>query len=135
MKIARLSQALVPTLRPDGSHNASSSHNLLLRGGFVRQSSAGIYTFLPLGMRVLAKLELLADKHMHRIGAQRIAMPSVLPADLWKRTGRWNSTETFKLADRKGARYLLAPTHEEEATSLASGLVASWRDLPLRVYQ
>ncbi|TPX64820.1 proline---tRNA ligase [Spizellomyces sp. 'palustris'] len=136
----RMSRMLAPTSKAvhavDNVHSAIS-HNLLLRAGYIRQSSAGMYSFLPLALRVLAKIERIIDEEMQRVGGQKLSLPCLLPSDGWKKTGRWESTgsEMFKVTDRKGGEFCLAPTHEEEITQLVSAEVSSWKQLPLRLYQ
>ncbi|KAI8897951.1 hypothetical protein BC833DRAFT_591693 [Globomyces pollinis-pini] len=135
--VDRISKCLIPTIKQSESdHTRTASHDLLIRGGFIRQSHAGLYTFLPLGMRVLTKLESIIDREMRNVDGQKVSMPCLLSSENWKKTGRWSGgNEMFKLKDRKNGEYLLAPTHEEEVTSLASSLVSSFRQLPLRIYQ
>ncbi|KAF9910764.1 hypothetical protein BX616_010778 [Lobosporangium transversale] len=113
------------------------SQQLLLRAGMMRQSSSGIYSILPFGQRVLDKIENIIDEELENIGCQKLSLPNLLPSENWKKTGRWESTgqEMFKLKDRKGADFLLAPTHEEEITSLIAKEIQSYRQLPIRVYQ
>ncbi|KAG0198494.1 hypothetical protein BGX28_008048 [Mortierella sp. GBA30] len=103
----------------------------------MRQSSSGIYSILPYGQRILDKIEHIIDDELERIGCQKMSMPNLLTSEHWKKTGRWETTgqEMFKLKDRKGADFLLAPTHEEEVTTLISREVQSYRQLPIRVYQ
>ncbi|KAJ3154980.1 hypothetical protein HDU86_004500 [Geranomyces michiganensis] len=134
----RLSRMLAPTAKSTTkAADIAVSHDLLLRAGFIRQSSAGMYSFLPLGLRVLAKLEKLIDREMQSVDGQKVALPCLLPSDGWKKTGRWESTgaEMFKVNDRKGSEFCLAPTHEEEITQLVASERLSWRQLPLRLYQ
>lgn len=110
---------------------------MLVRAGFVRQAHAGIFQLLPLGLRVQEKLEQLIDKHMLRISASKLSLSSLSSQKLWKKSGRLEKSnqELFRLEDRKGAKFLLSPTHEEEITSLVGTVVKSYRDLPLRLYQ
>jgi prolyl-tRNA synthetase len=132
-RVARLSKFLLltsKTVDPD----RTASHDLLLRGSFIKQSSQGMYTFLPMGLRVLEKLERLIDEELSQI-SNKISMPCLLPAKHWKRTNRFHTNEIFKVKDRKLAEFLLAPTHEEEVTTLVDSLVSSYRQLPLSVYQ
>ncbi|KAI8819861.1 prolyl-tRNA synthetase [Fimicolochytrium jonesii] len=136
-----LSKFLVPTAKSsrgtDSGGQVAASHGLLLRAGLIRQSAAGIYSFLPLGLRILEKLEKLIDREMRSVDGQKVALPCILPSDGWKKTGRWESTgsEMFKLNDRKGSEFCLAPTHEEEITQLVASEITSWKQLPLRLYQ
>ncbi|KAG0343944.1 prolyl-tRNA synthetase [Podila humilis] len=113
------------------------SQQLLLRAGMMRQSSSGIYTIMPFGQRVMDKIEGIIDDELELIGCQKLSMPNLLSSENWKITGRWESTgqEMFKVKDRKGADFLLAPTHEEEVTALIAKDVKSYRQLPVRVYQ
>ncbi|KAI7818323.1 hypothetical protein BC939DRAFT_463243 [Gamsiella multidivaricata] len=113
------------------------SQQLLLRSGMMRQSSSGIYSILPYGQRILDKIEGIIDDELEKIGCQKLSLPNLLTAENWKKTGRWESTgqEMFKVKDRKGADFLLAPTHEEEVTTLIAKEIQSYRQLPIRVYQ
>ncbi|KAF9390766.1 hypothetical protein CPB97_008455 [Podila verticillata] len=137
----RLSKTLVPTSKQKFVHVAGQemvpSQQLLLRAGMMRQSSSGIYTIMPYGQRVLDKIEGIIDDELEMIECQKLSMPNLLSSENWKKTGRWESTgqEMFKLKDRKGADFLLAPTHEEEVTALIAKDVQSYRQLPVRVYQ
>ncbi|KAF9428956.1 hypothetical protein BGZ94_000351 [Podila epigama] len=137
----RLSKTYVPTTKQKFAHVAGQemvpSQQLLLRAGMMRQSSSGIYTIMPYGQRVLDKIENIIDEELELIGCQKLSMPNLLASDNWKRTGRWETTgpEMFKVKDRKGADFLLAPTHEEEVTALIAKDVQSYRQLPVRVYQ
>lgn len=103
----------------------------------MRQAHAGIYQLLPLGLRIQEKLERLIERHMKQLGASKLSLSTVSSEELWQKTGRLASSnsELFHLQDRKGAKYLLSPTHEEEITSLVGGLVKSYKELPLRLYQ
>lgn len=134
----RLSTRFVPTRKPSAdTEDGLASLQLLVRGGYIRASSSGIYTLLPNGLRILDKVVRIIDEEMGQIGASRVAMPTVLPSRLWTQTGRYEimGSELYKLQDRKGAQYVLAPTHEEEITQLVSSDVESQRQLPLRLYQ
>ena len=109
---------------------------LLIRAGFIRQAYSGIFHLLPLGLRVQDKIERLLDKHMHSLQASKVSLSSFSSQDLWSRSGRLKAgADVFKFSDRKDAKWLLSPTHEEEITELVSSLVQSYRDLPVRVYQ
>src|SRR5512137_2977603 len=105
--INRASQLFLPTLRDDPADAEAASHKLLVRGGYVRQVSAGVWTFMPLGWRVHRKVEQIIREEMDAIGAQEMLMPVLTPAGLWERTGRYGSPEIFKLEDRKGVRFVL----------------------------
>src|SRR5438034_4805711 len=103
MPVARASELFLPTLREDPADAEAASHKLLVRGGFIRQVGAGLWTFLPLGWRVHRKVEQIIREEMNAIGGQEMLMPLLTPAELWKASGRYVITELFKLKDRKGA--------------------------------
>src|ERR671938_2155512 len=105
--VARASQLYLPTLRDDPADAEAVSHTLLVRGGFIRQVSAGLWTFMPLGWRVHRKVEQIVREEMDLIGAQEMLMPVLTPAELWRRTGRYDIDELFRLEDRRGAEYVL----------------------------
>ncbi|RAK97062.1 putative proline--tRNA ligase AIM10 [Aspergillus ibericus CBS 121593] len=112
------------------------ANDLLVRGGFLRQAYSGIFHMLPLGLRVQDKLERLIDKHMRSLGASKVSLSSISAQELWEQSGRLKEgSEVFRFHDRKESRFLLAPTHEEEITTLVGHLTKSYRDLPVRVYQ
>lgn len=133
----RLSRMLVPTLREDPADAEIASHRLLLRGGFIRQVMAGVYTTLPLGLRTMRKIEAIVREEMDASGAIEIRMPIVLPADPWQTTGRYElyGDTLFKLSDRHDRQLILGPTQEEVVALLAVGDLPSYRDLPRNVYQ
>jgi prolyl-tRNA synthetase len=133
----RFSRALIPTVKEAPADATSVSHVLLTRGGFVRRVGAGIYEYLPLGARVLHKVEALVRREMDRAGALEVLMPALLPADYFKESGRWDrfGDALFRLKDRKGGDYHLGPTHEEIVTDIARHEVKSYRDLPKNLYQ
>jgi prolyl-tRNA synthetase len=133
----RYSRALIPTLKEAPSEATSASHVLLLRAGYVRRVGSGIYSFLPLGMRVLTKIADIVRSEMDRAGAQEVLLPALLPSDYFRETGRWDmfGDTLLRLKDRKGGDYHLGPTHEEIITDLARREVKSYRDLPLNLYQ
>ncbi|HEY7704363.1 MAG TPA: aminoacyl--tRNA ligase-related protein, partial [Acidimicrobiia bacterium] len=132
----RWSQAFIPTLRDDPAEAEAVSHKLLVRGGFIRQLSAGHYSILPLGQRVRAKVTRIISEEMDAIGGQLFHLPALHPGELWKRSGRWDliGEEMFKFKDRKGADNALGFTHEEVFALIASEL-SSYRDLPQIWYQ
>lgn len=132
----RWSQAFIPTLRDDPADAEAVSHKLLVRGGFVRQLSAGHYSMLPLGQRVRGKVERIIADEMDAIGGQRFHLPALHPAELWRRSGRWEvmGEEMFRLVDRRGADNALGMTHEEVFAFLAAE-VFSYRQLPQVWYQ
>ncbi|KAJ5246791.1 hypothetical protein N7468_001774 [Penicillium chermesinum] len=112
------------------------ANDLLIRGGFLRQAYSGVFHLLPLGLRVQDKLERLIDKHMRALGASKVSLSSISSQELWEKSGRLSeNSEVFRFHDRKEARFLLAPTHEEEITTLVGGLTTSYKNLPLRLYQ
>ncbi|QKW20513.1 proline--tRNA ligase [Kitasatospora sp. NA04385] len=132
----RWSQLYVPTLREDPADADAASHRLLVRAGYVRQLAAGHYSLLPLAARVRARIVAVVREEMERIGAQEFLLPALHPAELWRRTGRWESMgeEMFRLTDRKGAEQALGMTHEEVFAHLA-GELRSYRQLPQVWYQ
>jgi prolyl-tRNA synthetase len=133
VSIARASQLFLPTLREDPADAEAASHRLLVRGGFIRQVSAGIWTFLPLGWRVYQKVEQIVREEMDAIGAQELLMPVLTPAELWQATGRYEIPEVFKLTDRNNRPFVLPLTHEETITFHARE-IRSYRDLPQLLY-
>jgi prolyl-tRNA synthetase len=131
--IARASQLFLPTLRDDPADAEAASHRLLVRGGFIRQLSAGVWTFLPLGWRVYLKVEAIIRREMNAIGSQEMLGPTLTPAELWRRSGRYTIPEVFKLGDRTGRDYVLPLSHEETFTFHAREL-QSYRELPQAWY-
>ena len=133
----RASQLFMPTLRDDPSDAEAVSHRLLVRGGFVRQFASGIYMFLPLGWRVMNRVNRIIREEMDAIGGQELSMPTLHPADVWQQTGRYYDigSEMFRLKDRGNRDMVLAMTHEEVFTWLASHELRSYRDLPQIWYQ
>ncbi|MDI3280692.1 MAG: proline--tRNA ligase [Bacillota bacterium] len=133
----RMSQALIPTLREAPAEAEVASHQLMLRAGLIRKEAAGIYTLLPLGLRVIRKIETIVREEMDRQGAQELLLPIIQPAELWRQTGRWEvyGEEMFRLKDRHGREFCLGPTHEEIITALVKNEVRSYRQLPLLLYQ
>ncbi len=130
-------RALVPTTKEAPSDATNVSHVLLSRAGFIRRVGAGIYDYLPLGYRVLRKVEAIVRQEMDRAGALEVLMPALLPAEFFKETGRWDlyGDVLLRLKDRKGADYHLGPTHEEIVTDIARREIRSYRDLPKNLYQ
>jgi len=135
--IQRFSRALIPTVKETPAEATNVSHQLLLRGGYVRQIGAGIYDFLPLGLRVLRKIENIVRSEMDRAGALEVLMPAMLPAEYFQETGRWDvyGPVLLRIKDRKGGDYHLGPTHEEIITDMVRREVKSYRQLPLNLYQ
>jgi prolyl-tRNA synthetase len=133
----RLSQLFVRTLREDPSDADVQGHRLLLRAGYIRRAAPGIYTWLPLGLLVKAKIEKIVREEMANAGSQEVFFPALLPREPFETTGRWTEygDNLFRLQDRKKADYLLAPTHEEVFTLLVKDMYSSYKDLPLSLYQ
>jgi len=135
--LARMSTLFLRTLREDPADAEVASHRLLVRAGYIRRAAPGIYTWLPLGLRVLAKVEAIVRDEMDAIGAQEVSFPVLLPREPYEASGRWTEygDGIFRLKDRKDADYLLGPTHEEMFTLLVKDLYGSYKDLPLSLYQ
>jgi prolyl-tRNA synthetase len=132
--VTRLSQYLLPTVKEPPADAEATSHKLLVRAGMVRQVGAGLWTWLPAGWRAHQKAAQIIREEMNRAGALEMLMPVLTPAELWKKSGRYPSTEVFKLEDRKDAEYVLALSHEETVTFHMAREVRSYRDLPLALY-
>ena len=135
--VTRLSTLFLRTLREDPADAEVPSHRLLVRGGYIRRVAPGIYTWLPLGIAVLRRVEAVVREEMERIGAQEVHFPALIPREIYETSGRWADygDTLFRLHDRKGADYLLGPTHEELFTLLVKGEYASYRDYPLILFQ
>jgi prolyl-tRNA synthetase len=133
----RYRRALLPTVKEAPSDATTASHALLLRAGYIRRVGAGIYSFLPLGVRVLKKIERIVVEEMDRAGGQQLLLPALLPAEYFRESGRWDTfgATLLRLSDRKGGDYHLGPTHEEIITDLARREIHSYRDLPKNLYQ
>ena len=133
----RFSRSFIPTLKEAPAEATSPSHVLLLRAGCMRKVAAGIYTFLPLGLRALAKIQRIVREEMTRAGAQEVLMPAVQPAELWQESGRWEQygPELLRFKDRKGTEFCLGPTHEEVIVDLVRRDVRSYRQLPVCLFQ
>jgi prolyl-tRNA synthetase len=129
----RASELFIPTLREDPGDAEAVSHRLLVRGGFIRQTAAGLWTFLPLGWRVHEKVVQIVREEQNAIGAQEMFMPVVTPAELWRETGRYSIPELWKIEDRMGRPFVLAMTHEETVTFHARE-IRSYRELPQMLY-
>lgn len=131
------SQLLIPTLREAPADAEAASHKLMLRAGLIRQLASGVYTYLPLGFRVLKKVQEIVRQEMDRAGAQELLMPAMQPAELWRESGRYDvyGPELIRLKDRHDREFALGPTHEEVITSLVAGEVSSYRQLPMTLYQ
>ncbi|TDU30188.1 proline--tRNA ligase [Arthrobacter sp. JUb115] len=135
--VLKLSTTFLRTLREDPVDAEVASHKLLVRAGYIRRAAPGIYTWLPLGLKVLARVEAIVREEMNAIGGQEVHFPALLPRDPYEQTGRWTEygEGLFRLKDRKDADYLLAPTHEEMFTLLVKDLYNSYKDLPVYLYQ
>ena len=133
----RLSQLFVRTLREDPVDAEVASHRLLVRAGYIRRQAPGVFAWLPLGLKVRRKIENIIREELAAFGAQEVHFPALLPREPYEVTGRWTEygDGIFRLKDRKGADYLLAPTHEEVFTLLVKDLYSSYKDLPLSIYQ
>jgi prolyl-tRNA synthetase len=132
--MTRLSEYLLPTEREPPADAEALSHKLMVRAGLVRQVGAGLWSWLPAGWRVHERAVQIVREEMNAIGGQEMLMPVLLPAELWKRSGRYGIDELFKLQDRRGAEMVLAMTHEEVVTTHVAQVVRSYRDLPLILY-
>ena len=133
----RLSRFFMPTLKENPSEAQIVSHRLMLRAGMIRQSSAGIYSWLPLGHRVLRRIEQIVREEMDATGCQEVLMPSIQPADLWRESGRYDDygKEMLRITDRHERDMLYGPTHEEVITDIFRNTIRSYRDLPKNLYQ
>lgn len=133
----RMSSLFVRTLREDPVDAEIASHKLLVRAGYIRRAAPGVYTWLPLGLRVLARIEQVVREEMNAIGAQEVHFPALLPREPYETTGRWKDygPNLFRLKDRRENDYLLAPTHEEMFTLLVKDMYSSYKDLPVTLYQ
>ncbi|GHA99500.1 proline--tRNA ligase [Streptomyces termitum] len=135
--VQRMSQLMAKTLRDDPADAEVLSHKLLVRAGYVRRTAAGIWSWLPLGKKVLSNVERIVREEMDAVGAQEVSLPALLPREPYEATGRWDEygAELFRLQDRKGGDYLLGPTHEEIFTLLVKDQCSSYKDLPVILYQ
>ncbi|KUO14605.1 proline--tRNA ligase [Streptomyces dysideae] len=135
--VQRMSQLMAKTLRDDPADAEVLSHKLLVRAGYVRRTAAGIWSWLPLGKKVLSNVERIVREEMDAIGGQEVLLPALLPREPYDATGRWDEygQELFRLKDRKGGDYLLGPTHEEIFTLLVKDQASSYKDLPVILYQ
>ena len=135
--ILRMSTLFLRTLREDPADAEVPSHRLLVRAGYIRRAAPGIYSWLPLGLRVLRNVERIVREEMDSMGAHELQFPALLPREPYEATGRWTEygDGIFRLKDRKGADYLLGPTHEEMFTLVVKDLYSSYKDLPLWIYQ
>jgi prolyl-tRNA synthetase len=133
----RYRQSLIPTLKQDPADAEVVSHKLMVRAGMIRQIARGIYDFLPLGLRVVRKVEQIVREEMDRAGAQEILMPAICPAELWQESGRWEQygKELLRMKDRYGRDFCFGPTHEEIVTDIVRREIRSYRELPINLYQ
>lgn len=133
----RYSQMFIPTLRETPSEAEVVSHKLMMKAGYIRKLAAGVYTYLPLCLRVLRKIENIVREEMNAAGAQELLLPVVMPAELWKETGRWDyyGKELLRFKDRAERDFCVGPTHEEAITDLVRHEIRSWRDLPKNLFQ
>ncbi|KOG39521.1 proline--tRNA ligase [Streptomyces decoyicus] len=136
-QVQRMSRLMIKTLRDDPADAETASHKLLVRAGYVRRSSAGIWTWLPLGKKVLENVSRIVREEMDAIGGQEVLLPALLPKEPYEASGRWEEYGDllFRLKDRKGADYLLGPTHEEIFTLTVKDQCTSYKDLPVILYQ
>ncbi|MFA9271435.1 MAG: aminoacyl--tRNA ligase-related protein, partial [Baekduiaceae bacterium] len=132
--MTRLSHLLLPTERQAPADAEAISHKLMVRAGLIRQLGAGLWSWLPAGWKTHEKAVQIIREEMNAVGGQEMLMPVMLPRELWKRTGRDQIDELFKLEDRKGSELVLAMTHEEAVTTHVAQVVRSYRDLPLILY-
>ena len=133
----RWTNALIPTLKETPADAEITSHKLLLRAGLVRKLTGGLYTFLPLGVRVLRKIERIVREEMDRTGALEVLMPALQPSDLWQQSGRYETMRDalYKVRDRAKKEWVLSPTAEEVITTVAAGELGSYRQMPKNFYQ
>ena len=135
-RMLRMSSLFVRTLRDDPADAEVASHRLLVRGGYIRRAAPGGFTFLPLGWRVYQNVERIIREEMDREGFQEVHFPALLPREPYEASNRWTDygDNLFRLKDRRGNDFLLAPTHEEMFTLLVKDLYSSYKDLPLVIY-
>src|SRR5438093_4821245 len=133
----RWSQTFIPTLKETPADAEIISHQLLIRAGLVRKLAGGLYTFLPLGVRVLKKIENIVREEMNRAGAIEVLMPALQPPEIWQKSGRYQTAQDvfFRVRDRAKKEWILGPTHEEVITTMVAGEVNSYRQLPKNFYQ
>ncbi|MCL5072534.1 MAG: proline--tRNA ligase, partial [Actinobacteria bacterium] len=133
----RFSDYFLPTLKEDPSDSDIISHSLSIRAGLIRKVASGVYAFLPLGYKILKKIENIVREEMNNANAIEIFMPVMQPAEIWQESNRWNEygPEMFKLVDRNERDFCLGPTHEELITTMASADIYSYKDLPVNLYQ
>src|SRR6476619_7312805 len=132
----RLTRSFIPTMKETPAEAQIASHRLMLRAGLVRQTSAGIYAWLPLGLRVLRNIERIVREEQNAAGAQEVLMPTIQPAELWRESGRYEDygKEMLRIRDRHDREMLYGPTNEEQVTTIVRDAVKSYRDLPKNLY-
>src|SRR5438105_1370955 len=133
----RWTQTLIPTLKENPADAEIISHKLMLRAGLIRKLTGGLYTFLPLGLRALRKVETIVREEMNRAGALEVLMPALQPPEIWQQSGRYETAQAvfFRVRDRAKKEWILGPTHEEVITTLVAGEINSYRQLPKNFYQ
>src|SRR5690349_1593221 len=133
----RWTQTLIPTLKETPAEAEIISHKLLLRAGLIRKLTGGLYTFMPLGLRSLRKIEQIIREEMNRAGAMEVLMPTMQPTDIWQQSGRYETAADvlFKVRDRAKKEWLLSPTAEEVITTVAASEINSYRQMPANFYQ
>src|SRR6478736_10528223 len=133
----RWTQTIIPTLKETPAEAEIVSHKLLLRAGLIRKLTGGLYTWMPLGLRAMRKVEQIVREEMNRAGALELLMPGVIPAELWVESGRWGEfgPELLRIKDRHERDFCLGPTHEEVITDIARSELKSYRQLPVNFYQ
>src|SRR4051794_6433634 len=133
----RWTQTIIPTLKETPAEAEIVSHKLLLRAGLIRKLTGGLYTFMPLGLRALRKVEQIVREEMNRAGALELLMPALQPPDIWQASGRYETAKDvlFKVRDRAKKEWVLGPTHEEVITTLVAGEINSYRQMPKNFYQ
>src|SRR5881398_293752 len=133
----RWTQTIVPTLKETPAEAEIISHKLLLRAGLIRKLTGGLYTFMPLGLRALRKVEQIVREEMNRAGALELLMPALQPPDIWQASGRYETAKDvlFRVRDRAKKEWVMGPTHEEVITTLVAGEINSYRQLPKNFYQ
>ena len=133
----RATQFFLATLKEAPSDAEIVSHKLMLRAGLIKRVAGGVYTWMPLGLRILRKVEQIIREEMNRAGAIELLMPAVIPAELWQETGRWEQygPELLRFKDRHQRNFVIGPTHEEVITDAARREIKSYRQLPLHLYQ
>src|SRR4051795_6302812 len=133
----RASRFFISTLKEAPSDAEIVSHKLMLRAGMIKRLGSGIYTYMPIGLRVIRKVEAIVREEMNRAGAVELLMPVVQPAELWQESGRWQKygAELLRLKDRHDRDFCIGPTHEEVVTDIARREIRSYRQLPVHFYQ